>query len=113
MKTIDNIAASSDQSFSIGLDDGSRVDVELMYRATAQRWSANITWGDFTANGVGVSLGVNLLRSFMRVIPFGFMVTSDDSVDPIYEDDFFKGRVSFVLLSADDISYIEENLVKA
>jgi hypothetical protein len=76
-----------------------------------QGWYYSIVYGNFVLNNRRVVAGINILRAFRNILPFGFACTTTDKYEPIYIDDFKNGRANFYLLDSTDIVSVENMLV--
>ena len=107
---IEEITSSPLQTLKFELEDGSIFEFDLNYMVQQQGWFFNIRYQDFTLNGVRISLNINLLDQFKNLIPFGFMVTSKDNIEPINLNDFQVDRVQLSVLNEQEILDIEDFL---
>ena len=111
MNQVDNISDDFSQIMSITLEDRSVIVLEFNYRPMIQRWTVNLTHGDFVLNGLNISVHPNMVRNYRNVIPFGIACTTLDGVDPIRSDDFSTGRASIYILTASEVGQIEADVV--
>ena len=100
MKKLDSLSADASQELSVILDDGSVLQFTFNYRPAAQRWSVDVLYGEFGANGVLLATHPNLLRTWRNILPFGLAITSQDSADPFKLDDFTSGRITLYVLDS-------------
>jgi hypothetical protein len=107
---ITNLTNFADQVTQLQLPDGSLATMELIYQGTTERWIMNITYGTFTANGIGVCTYPNILRQWKEILPFGIAFVTADQTDPFDINDFSTGRVSVYLLDQTDIATIESTV---
>lgn len=110
MTQIDNLSNDADQVTTVILDDGSKVTITLLYLPAIQRWSLDVTYGNFTVLGLNLCIHANILRGWRNLIPFGIMCSTIDGADPIYIDDFSSGRASLFVLNSDDVLDIESTV---
>lgn len=87
MFQIDNLKSTANQTSTATLADGSTVTLTFKYRPTIQRWTVDVLYKNFIANGVGLSTHPNLLRIWRDVIPFGLQVVTVDGTDPFMASD--------------------------
>ena len=113
MQQLNNISDAADQLFTIPLDDGTVLQIELFYRPAIQRWTMNLTHPLLTLNGFNLSLGPNLIRAYRTEVTFGIGLTAIDQVDPVGAQDFVSGRVSFFILSAAEVQQVEDEILNA
>ena len=95
------------QLIDLTLEDGSIVNMSLTYVASQQGWFYSITYGSFSVLGMRLITGLNLLRKYRNIIPFGIRVDTSDGYEPVNINDFSSGRITFNLLSALDVQLTE------
>ena len=110
MIQVTSITNASKQQIRIPLDNGSTVDFKLYFLPTQYSWYFDFTYGDYTSNGNKVVLTYNALRHLKNVIPFGMAFMSDSRVEPFSIEDFSSERIKMYLLSADEVTEIEETI---
>jgi hypothetical protein len=106
MIRITSILATPSQTFQTPLADGSMLRFELIFRPRIPAFYVNITYGDFTINGLKLCNSVNLLWQF-RNLPFGLCISLNDGTEPYFIDDFSTGRADFMILEKDDLDYVK------
>lgn len=104
---ISNLTNFADQTTQLQLTDGTIATMELIYQGAAQRWIANISYGTFVSDGIGLCCYPNILRQWKQILPFGIACVTADQTDPFDINDFSTGRVSMYLLNSTDIKTIE------
>ncbi len=62
MFALNNLTASPRQTSTAILADGTTVTLMFIYRPAVQRWTVDVAYKLFTANGLGLSTHPNLLR---------------------------------------------------
>lgn len=107
MKLLDKLTDSPIQRYTVVTETGDQIALELRYLPTQQSWMASVSWNNFYLNGINLTVSPNILYGFENILPFGFAVTSNDSLDPTYIDDFTTGRIKVYVLTADDIAIKE------
>lgn len=113
MRWINTITNSPNQQMSLNLDIGDTVTLSLSYFESQKGWFYSITYGTFSLFNRRIVTGVNMLRSFRNLLPFGFACTTKDGYEPVFIDDFSNGRASFFLLDETDIASVEQMLAGA
>lgn len=109
MLLVDRLNNSALQEFTLNnIDDGSIITCNLRYLSTQQGWVMDISNGDFTVNGLFLTVAPNILRQWSNVINFGIAVTTIDNYEPFYLDDFSSQRTSMFLLSSSEVQQIED-----
>lgn len=103
---IEEITASARQTMKVELEDGTTFELDLEYRLQQQGWFYNIRYEDFILNGFRLALNINLLSQFDNLIPFGFMVSSDDGIDPTNINDFEVSRVNLSVLNEEEVAQV-------
>lgn len=110
MKLITQLTNEAKQSLSFTLDNGSVIAFTIEYVDNQQGWfySATHTASGFAVSNRRLVMSPNLLRAFREIIPFGFMCSTSDGQEPIFQDDFSNGRAKFYLLNAADVLVAEQ-----
>lgn len=107
MKIIDRITNDAKQQYTLVTEDGDTVVLTLTFLASQSLWSFGFTYGDLQINGLILTCGPNIIRSYKNNVPFGISVTSTDKLDPFYQNDFISGRIKLYLLSTADVAAVE------
>jgi hypothetical protein len=110
MKEITNITSDAKQKFDIVLDDNSILELTIEFMDSQQGWKYSFTRNDFIVNDRRLVVGVNLLRTFKNIIPFGMAVSSVDNLDPSFIDDFTAERVKIFILNENDLAYLDSSI---
>jgi len=110
MRIITEFTDNPKQTCTLVLENQETVSFNLYFYETQLSWYFDFTYNDIVSNGNKVVLGMNILRSFKHIIPFGLAFQANDGVEPFAVDDFTTGRVSVYLLSADDVEASEVNV---
>lgn len=108
MRYIDKITDGSKQKFILVGESGEKIDFYLYYAPSQQSWFFDISYGDFTANGLKVSCSPNLLRQWKNKITFGLACITLNDLDPSRLTSFSNADAQLCLLNADDVANIEE-----
>ena len=110
MRIITEFTDNPKQTCTLVLENQETVTFNLYFYETQLSWYFDFTYNDVISNGNKVVLGMNILRSFKHIIPFGLAFQANDGVEPFAIDDFITGRVSVYLLSKDDVEASENNI---
>lgn len=110
MRIVNKITNDAQQSMILTGNPNQRITLDLRYMPTQLSWFADIVYEDFIARGVRITSGINILRAFHNVIPFGLMVTTVDGGDPNGLDDFANGYAVMYLLTQDEVLGIEAGI---
>ena len=110
MRIITEFTDNPKQTCTLVLENQETVTFNLRFYETQLSWYFDFKYNDIVSNGNKVVLGMNILRSFKNIIPFGLAFKANDGVEPFSIDDFTTGRVSVYLLSADDVTNMEANI---
>jgi hypothetical protein len=108
MKQLEGITAEPRQELSARTDSGEIIEMSLHYAPIIQRWFMNLSCKDFKLNGYKILTGDNILRQYRNVLPFGIMVVCEN-FGPSLIDDFESERVKMYLLSAEEVTQIEQS----
>jgi hypothetical protein len=107
MKQITEISQDPKQRFDVVTEDNQNFELILEYSDQQQGWFYNITFGDFALNGARLVTGINILRSYQNIIPFGISILTDDLSEPLFIDDFSTERVRMFLLTEAEVEQVE------
>lgn len=110
MQLIDRLTDAAIQQSILTGNPGQRITLTVRFCASQQLWFADIVWNDFSVYGIGLVNGVNILRNYRNLIPFGMWCDTTDGQDPYTLDAFSTGYAKLYLLSADEVTAIEERL---
>lgn len=110
MLLIRNLTNDSMQQFVLDGIPGIQVSVLLRFMPRTEIWNMDISYADFTAQGIPLVCGPNLLRQWRNIIPFGIACTSPYFLDPYTINDFIDGNATLYLLDASDVAAVEAEL---
>lgn len=96
------------QRFQVVGENKEQINIALRYMPSVQSWRMDISYNDFKAYGLVLVNSPNILRQWKNILPFGLNIGSIDGVDPMYLDDFSKGRVSMTLLNSSERDVMEQ-----
>lgn len=96
------------QKFKVVGENKEQISIVLRYMPSVQQWKMDISSGDFKAYGVVLVNSPNILRQWKNILSFGLAVSSIDGADPIYLDDFSKGRIVLSVLNTIEKDVIEQ-----
>ena len=112
MKKIVTLSNESKQSFKFALDGFESVEVILEFKLSQNAWYYSIIWGTFEIRNGRIVTGLNLLRQYRNIIPFGILIYHPDNIDPMLLDDFQYNGFEFYMLEAADLPLAEAYYVK-
>ena len=110
MQIITTLTSHPNQIHRLVLEDNETADFRLYYSARMQSWYFDITYKDWSANGVKIVLHPNILRQFRNIIPFGLSFSTDSYVEPFEVECFKSGRVQVGILNKEEVSLVEANI---
>lgn len=112
MKQITTITSDPKQSTTIILDDGTRFTLDMRFVNNQSGWFYDITYGTlFSCYGRKLVMGINLLRAFRKIIPFGLVCITKTGYDPVGVSDFVNGQAQLYVLDATDIAMVETSYI--
>lgn len=118
MTQVDNLTNAADQTTNLVLADNTVVTMRMRYRVRTQRWTVDVgyppvTLGGkpFQVNGLTLTCFPNVMRPWRNLLPFGIGFWTADLTDPFDINDFSTGRVAAYLLSAADVTAIENSTI--
>ncbi|AFC22581.1 hypothetical protein phi1422_0061 [Bdellovibrio phage phi1422] len=99
------------QKKTLNLPDGSQVRITLAFIPMQLCWVIKeLTYKDFTLNSYTVVTGLNILRQFRNIIPFGIAVKCKENRDPVFVEDFQSEKAEMFLLSKEECQQVEDFL---
>lgn len=112
MKLVTGITDQPNQQLNVLLSDGSRVRLTLNYRVQQQGWFADFLWtktngGTFEIDGLRLVSSPNILHQWRELLVFGFMLTTDNLMDPTTLKAFASGTSKLFLLSTAEVAQID------
>ncbi len=110
MQILDKLTDDARQQYTLVGKNGEQISFLLYYLPTQQSWAFDISYNDFTANGLMLRTAPNLLRSWRHLLPFGLACTVSDNFEPYFQSDFITKRVLVYLLNSDEVAQIEADL---
>ena len=108
MIRITKLTNASKQKVLVIAEDGAQVLLELTYSSTQEAWNMSLTYLDFVANGIQLTVSPNILHNFNNILPFAIACNSVDGFEPKYIDDFSDGRITLFMLSGSEKDTLEE-----
>jgi hypothetical protein len=127
MKQIIEITNSPKQKMDIALEDGNQSFTLLLEFSQTfigySCWYFAIKYKDFllgndfvdtsiTSPTIRLTTGINILRQFKNIIPFGISITTDDLSEPMLLNDFVSGRVLVHILNQSEVNDVENEFFK-
>ena len=106
MQILDTISNEARQKHTILLaEDSSRIVLELTYKPNILGWFMDVTYenANFTAKGLRVVTGSNLLNQWRNILPFGILCQCKDAQDPLLLEDFLVKRARLSILSKEEV----------
>jgi hypothetical protein len=110
MIQITEISSEPKQNHVLSLDQYNTINLYLEWKPQQQGWFYTVSWQGFSTNLQRIVYGLNLLRQYKNIIPFGIAVTTSNGLDPLTQDSFSSGVASFYLMGADDVAWTENQL---
>ena len=109
MTVLNGIRAVGDQRVRSRDENGNLITIDLRYLPGAQNWVADIVSGSFVSNGQRLTLSLNILWPYRRIIDFGIAVFSADDVPPFLINDFSSQRVQIGILTQAEVQAIDSS----
>lgn len=107
MNILNKITSAAYQQFFLTGNPGQTITLTLRFLPTQNLWTMDLAYNDFSVNSVAVVAGVNLLRNYRNIIPFGICCITLNGLDPYYIDDFSNLNAALYLLSAEEVINLE------
>lgn len=109
MYQLNNIGNEPKQKLTFMLEDNTRLEITLEYRANQFGWFIGFTYGETNYQNIRLTTSYNILRAYRNWLPFGLRCDTVDMGEPIGIDDFITGYANVYLLTRDDVQAIEGN----
>ncbi len=110
MRQINKLSSAAYQRSFLTGNPGQRIVLTVRYLPSQNVWAMDIEAGDFVLNGAVILNGVNILRNYRNIIPFGLVCSTLDGQDPYSVDDFETQYARLYLLDASEVDQVEIDL---
>lgn len=107
MLYINKITADPSQNLNLTGISNIVVKMGLRYLPRMRLWSMDLSWNDFSANGIIITTAPNMLRQFRDIVPFGMTCLTTNGLDPYGLKDFLEQKANLYLLDATEVQQIE------
>ncbi len=107
MLYINKVTNAASQQLTLTGIPGIQVTMTLRFMPRIKQWIMGLTYDDVSIQGIAVMCGLNILRQFKNVIPFGISCIRADGLDPYAVEDFANQNANLYLLDATDVASIE------
>ena len=84
MIQISSLTADAKQQFNMVVPGYDNAIMYMEYKPQQNGWFLSISWGTFACNNERMSTGLNLLRQWKNIIPFGLLISTSGVGDPIF-----------------------------
>ena len=108
MRLLDKLTEDAQQHYILMGEAGELIDFRLRFMPRVTRWEFDIAYRELNLKGAGLTVSPNVIRAYRNLIQFGLMVTSEDQLDPFYQNDFTTGRIKIYLLNNAEKLEIEQ-----
>ena len=110
MKTLTELSNDYKQKHTVVLEDGDQFNITLNFIEQQQGWFYNLSYGDnFEVNGQRLVTGMNIIRKWKNLLPFGISIITEDLSEPSFIDDFTSDRVEVNILNEADVEQVEKD----
>jgi hypothetical protein len=106
MTTLTGITSQPVQSSFATLENGALVSIYMSYRPQQQGWFADISWSDWSVNGVRLCAAPNILRQWQNRVPFGLALLTFNNSEPLNQNAFSSGFARLILLNPADVTSV-------
>jgi hypothetical protein len=107
MLLINSITNDPMQQMTLTGIPGLLIDVTLRFMPRIQTWDMDVVCGNFTAQGIPLLCGPNIMRQWRNIVSFGIGITNNYFLDPFTLTDFSSGNSQFYLLNSTDVATVE------
>jgi len=109
MYLIPNITNDPSQVMDLAMPDGvSTAQIYLRYKSNLKSWYMDLVYQEFSFNNRRVCSHPNLIRQWLKILPFGLACYTLDGSDPYFKDDFQGGRCGLLLLTEAEVNNLEQ-----
>lgn len=88
-----------------------KISFALYFSARCQCWYFDVAYEAFTAKGLKLVRGPNIISRHINVLPFGLTVTVSDNFEPFLINDMVSGRVSLFILTHAEAEEIRDMII--
>jgi hypothetical protein len=112
MYLIQQVTSDANQKQTLILPDGTSLTLTIYFIPLQYGWFiTSLVYGNFTLNGLRITVNPNMLRQFKNQIPFGLACYANgNSREPSQQKDFSSGAFSLYILDAAEVAQYEEIL---
>lgn len=107
MLYINKITNDASQRLMLTGINGIQINMTLRFMPRQSQWIMGVSYGDFSAQGIAVVCGLNLLQKFKNIIPFGISCVCTNGLDPYTLNAFVDQQANLYLLNAEDVETIQ------
>ena len=113
MTQITGLTSSPSQGFNIPCPETRKtIYFSLYFSPRCQCWYFDVTYEGFTARGLKLVRGFNILSRHINTLPFGLAVAVSDNFEPFLINDMTSGRVSLYLLTQQESLDVHELIIE-
>jgi hypothetical protein len=113
MIQITGISSAPFQTLTIAdPNGGGDISFSFNFRPRTACWYMDISFKNFTAKGLKLVRGMNILYRHHNQIPFGMGVMVSDNFEPYLINDFQSGRVLLYLLTSAEVDEIRGKILE-
>ena len=88
-----------------GLDE--KATLLLEFKPLLNCWFFTLTWGDVEVYNDQFVSAPNILREYSAKLPFGIMVNTRNSLDPLTLDTFVTGETEVFVMTSEEAAQLE------
>lgn len=111
MYQIQNITNDSKQKQTLVLPDGTSIVFSIYFCPMQLGWFIReLTYGEFTLNGLRICNSPNMLHQWRNVLPFGLACFSQDNREPSLQEDFSSQTSQLFILNSSEVEAYTEFL---
>jgi hypothetical protein len=107
MFLINEITNESKQRHHLVISKYNNATLTLEFKPSQNGWFYSIEWQTFSVNNLRIVNSANILRQWVKIIPFGIGILTKSGQDPMTVDAFSSGEANLYLLTSDDTAYLE------
>lgn len=108
MNQIGGITSDAKQLRQLVLPDGSTCTFNIEYKPQQYGWFiTSLVYGSIEIDGLRIMNSPNMLRQWLKLLPFGICCQTTDGQEPTLQTAFSSGYASLYLLTQDQVTQYE------
>lgn len=108
MYQVQNTTTNALQQQNLILPDGTIINFVIRYAPLQYGWFLDLSYGQFSLNGLRITNSPNMLFQWKNILPFGLACFSTEGREATQQEDFASGEATLYVLTAAEVqAYID------